>query len=239
MNKIHLNNQISSYLYEQVSTYLELMINNGSLKPGGKLPSEKELCQLFDTSRITVRRAIKELHERGLLEVVHGKGTFVSKEPQKQTQAVELHNRRTDFSKDVQVHLAHATLRQSKPLEENYLDRQKTFEVIEVVRQAKDHLGLFGMEVIVLPSDLFPELKKSLQQKDLLETIEWLNALDRSVREKIEIFVEMSNEEISHEFNTALGSPILKMERIAFSQFSQPLVFSTSYFLGHRVRLKF
>ncbi|GAA4491900.1 GntR family transcriptional regulator [Gluconacetobacter tumulicola] len=43
-----------------------------------RLPSEAELCRLYDVSRITVRQALSHLAERGLVVRRHGRGTFVS-----------------------------------------------------------------------------------------------------------------------------------------------------------------
>ena len=45
---------------------------------GQRLPSEAELCADYDVSRITVRRAVDELVEEGVLERRQGKGTFVA-----------------------------------------------------------------------------------------------------------------------------------------------------------------
>jgi GntR family transcriptional regulator, arabinose operon transcriptional repressor len=47
-------------------------ITSGRLRPGDYLPSEAELCKKFDTSRVTVARAIRDLKERGLLHETRG-----------------------------------------------------------------------------------------------------------------------------------------------------------------------
>ena len=54
-------------------------IFSGELKPGDKLPSERELVNNFNTSRITIREAIRMLETVGLVEVKRGKegGSFV------------------------------------------------------------------------------------------------------------------------------------------------------------------
>lgn len=69
-------------LYIQIKQYLLDQINVGKVKPGEKLPSEKELTDLFNVSRITVRNALAELQSEGIITRVSGKGTFVSHLPQ-------------------------------------------------------------------------------------------------------------------------------------------------------------
>lgn len=64
-------------LYKQLKDRIKEAIMDGSLKPNQKIPSELELSQTYQISRITVRNAISELVDEELLEKKQGKGTFV------------------------------------------------------------------------------------------------------------------------------------------------------------------
>jgi GntR family transcriptional regulator len=64
-------------LYRQMRDTLWQWIESGVYKPGDILPPEAELEAQFEVSRITVRQAIAELVQEGLLERERGKGTFV------------------------------------------------------------------------------------------------------------------------------------------------------------------
>jgi GntR family transcriptional regulator of arabinose operon len=64
--------------YQQVFAALEEGILSGRYSPGQKLPSEAALLEEFDTSRITVVRALRELQQRGLVQRRAGSGTYVS-----------------------------------------------------------------------------------------------------------------------------------------------------------------
>jgi len=64
-------------IYRQLSDLLETRLVEAA-RPGDRLPSEAELSQQFDVNRLTVRRALNELSQRGLIETVHGKGSFVA-----------------------------------------------------------------------------------------------------------------------------------------------------------------
>lgn len=76
MKLLDTNNAVP--LYEQLRMALRERLENGVIAPGERLPSEAELCQKYGVSRITVRRAVDELVEEGVLERRQGKGTFVA-----------------------------------------------------------------------------------------------------------------------------------------------------------------
>ncbi|GAB3252394.1 phosphonate metabolism transcriptional regulator PhnF [Chitinimonas naiadis] len=65
-------------VWRQIEEALAADILAGRLK--GRLPNETELAEGFGVNRHTVRQAAKALAERGLVEVVHGRGTFVREE---------------------------------------------------------------------------------------------------------------------------------------------------------------
>jgi len=64
-------------LYQQLFLALQEGISSGEFGPGSKIPTEVELSDKYGVSRITVRNAINELVESGLLVKHQGKGTFV------------------------------------------------------------------------------------------------------------------------------------------------------------------
>ncbi|MGB9905705.1 MAG: GntR family transcriptional regulator, partial [Desulfotomaculales bacterium] len=65
--------------YFQLAQILEQKILSGELKPGDSLPSENELGREYNLSRMTVRKCLNVLAERGLVHAHPGRGTFVSR----------------------------------------------------------------------------------------------------------------------------------------------------------------
>jgi len=65
-------------LYYKLYIDLKESLNSGKYQKGDKLPTEKELCQNYGISRLTVRRAMDELRREGFIERLKGKGTFVT-----------------------------------------------------------------------------------------------------------------------------------------------------------------
>ena len=68
--------RVSQVIVDQI----KLLIRDGRLQPGDRLPSERELCQRFGVSRVTVREALRVLEASGLLAIrvgAHG-GAFLT-----------------------------------------------------------------------------------------------------------------------------------------------------------------
>jgi GntR family transcriptional regulator len=64
--------------YMRIADSLRRQIESGHLVPGARLPTEDALITQFDKSRGTVRAAMRELQQQGLVDTQHGKGTFVA-----------------------------------------------------------------------------------------------------------------------------------------------------------------
>lgn len=69
-----------TYAYQAVSNQLEEAIVSGKIKPGDKLPSERDLIDHLSTSRRTLREAFRILEQKGLIEIKIGSkgGTYVA-----------------------------------------------------------------------------------------------------------------------------------------------------------------
>ena len=65
-------------LYIQLEAEIRQALREKKYLPGDRLPSEEKLCEQYQVSRITVRKAIQQLTDQHILEKHRGKGTFVS-----------------------------------------------------------------------------------------------------------------------------------------------------------------
>ncbi len=79
LEKGSLNKSVPIPLYFQLKELIMNEIRNGSYKSDDLIPTEKELSDMFEISRTTVRQAITEMVQEGWLYRVKSKGTFVSK----------------------------------------------------------------------------------------------------------------------------------------------------------------
>lgn len=63
--------------YEAIAADIRRSIEDGALKPGDKLPTVVKFCELYGVSKITVKRAIEQITEEGLITSRRGSGTYV------------------------------------------------------------------------------------------------------------------------------------------------------------------
>ena len=83
-------------LYLQLTAQLIHMIEEGELKPGDKIASERELSETLKVSRITARLAIQELFKNGLIYREQGRGTFIAESKMRNVQGF------TSFTENMQ-----------------------------------------------------------------------------------------------------------------------------------------
>ena len=74
-----LNPREATPLYEKLRSILRKQIGEGRYLPDQAIPSERDLCRQYHISRITVRQAIAEMINEGVLYRKQGKGTFVAR----------------------------------------------------------------------------------------------------------------------------------------------------------------
>ena len=67
----------AAYLYAVMADHIEARIENGELRPGARLPGERDLAAEYRVAIGTARRAVRELKHRGLVVTLPAKGTFV------------------------------------------------------------------------------------------------------------------------------------------------------------------
>src|SRR5687767_10327122 len=86
---------------EQVVSYVRTMIERGELRPGDRLPAERDLATHVGVSRPTVRAGLRALSAMGVVQSRHGSGTFIaSGPPSLGTEALSLHAALHGFTRD-------------------------------------------------------------------------------------------------------------------------------------------
>lgn len=72
---------LPQYEYVKLADRIEADIKAGTLPHGSALPGERAMTEIYQVSIGTVRRAVRELRDRGLVATLPAKGTFVTAPP--------------------------------------------------------------------------------------------------------------------------------------------------------------
>ncbi len=85
-------------LYLRLRRSIEDAVRSGLIGPGDALPSERDIAIKADISRVTVRKAVRDLVKGGILVQRHGSGTFVAPRVERVEQSLSL---LTSFTEDM------------------------------------------------------------------------------------------------------------------------------------------
>jgi GntR family transcriptional regulator len=228
----------SSTLYAKVEETIATEIAQGEYRPGDQLPTEDELLERFQVSRITVRRAIQNLVHRGLLEIRRGLGTFVL-EPRIEAELTKL----TGFVEDmnaagrkasarvVSQHIVAASARVAGRLR---LAKGTRVMRIERVRLADDVPISFDETYLPLP------LGKKIARNDLrvypiftLLEVEFGVPL---IEANYELEAVIATKAIADALQVSVGSPIFQIERTSMTIGQQPVDYEVLSYRGDLVR---
>ena len=98
--------------YQELKDFIIGQISRGELKLQDRVPSENELVETKNVSRMTANRALRELHDEGYVERIAGRGTFVS-DFRSRSDLVEVQNIADEVARRGHVH-SNRVLKQSK-----------------------------------------------------------------------------------------------------------------------------
>mgnify|MGYP003543367390 FL=1 len=90
-------------IYEQISSQIKSLIMNGTLKEGELLPSIRVIAKELKVSVITTKRAYADLERDGFIEVVQGRGSFVSSRNLDFIREEQLRNAEMHLQKAVEI----------------------------------------------------------------------------------------------------------------------------------------
>jgi GntR family transcriptional regulator, frlABCD operon transcriptional regulator len=225
------------FLYDQVKREIIQMIQKGEIVSGQKLPNENELCETFAASRITIRRALKELASEGVIEIIHGKGTFVKSLKQKihilnllgYTEGLS-----TGESNLTKVVLENTIETADEELMEQF-NRQEPFEVVKLVRLIKDSNSVFSVDYAYLPCDLYPGISDKI--KDNVSTFQIIRneygIKFGKARKEMEII--HPSQEMSKLLEIPRMEAVIQIKKLIKDEKEIPVHYSRYYLLANKV----
>jgi GntR family transcriptional regulator len=222
--------------YRQIRDQMDALIKAGKLRPGQTIWSEGACADKLGVSKMTVRQAFQALRAEGLLVIEKGKRPIVStgriqKDFHKLRGFTEEMTRRglKPSSKVLQIEQVVPDAATSNLL---HLWRQE--EVYRLRRLRYANKEIVGLETILLPVRLFPDLgKQDLENQSLYALMEI----------RYQISVEWSEEELeaipaekdeARLLQVSPGFPLFSMRRIVYAEDDVPIEYGHSLFRGDR-----
>jgi GntR family transcriptional regulator len=223
-------------LYYQLKQHIESQIRSGTWQPGDQVPSEAILGEKFRVSRTTVRQALGELVNQGMLTRVQGKGTFVA--PPRIRQRL---TRLTGFTEDFQVRRmkpASQILRQgTEPAHSRVASALQIAEgtpviVLERLRLADD-LPM-AVEISHLKENLFPSFNTEEFPGGSLYTYlaEKFNTIPTTAHQDMEAIACPQPQ--ARLLGISKNGPVLHIYRTTFDQSGRPFEQVESFYRGDR-----
>lgn len=225
--------------HKQISEWLRRQIDENYYESNEKLPSENELCQKFEVSRVTVRKALQTLENEGLIYRCQGLGSFVTD-----------HRSHHSFSKlnDFSEELAESGMKASSELlsfkqkdigDQNdilsYLDMQNQSVVVEVERIRLGDGNPVAYDITWLPI-FYGQLIEGydLRQYTIFNILE----------EEFEIAIHkgyyrieaaLADENLATHLQVNVHAPILQINRISYTVGDKPVYYQQRYYRNDKI----
>lgn len=223
-------------IYKQIEKHLKDLINSGKIKAGEMLPSENQICEEFNVTRMTVRSAYNNLVKEGYITRKRGIGSIV------------LGNRISDnigtmksytdemISKGFNIT---TTLKGLSIIEANeYIKEQLNLDIGEnlwEVRRVRYAEGEpVSYMITYMPVKMFPNLKKE-NCNSLYKYIKESGHSIASARRSVEAVI--ANEELMELLELDCEAPLLHIEQVAVLESGEFFEYSHTYHYGYKLTL--
>lgn len=220
--------------YIRIHDKIKEDVDDGTWKIGQRLPSERDLCETFDVSRMTVRQAITLLVDEGILERKPGSGTFVASSRVKEkmrgttsfTEIVKSQGRKpsSELISYQRLHPNEFEIKNLGVLPQSHVIR------MERVRFCWWHSGcLWNYQY---PWENYPRFKESEITEHFFKTLTD-NGYEIGKSQQT-ISASLANSSLAKHLKVKTGDALLSLTQISFLQDGQAFEYVRSYYVGDR-----
>jgi GntR family transcriptional regulator len=226
-------------LWLRAAETIREQVSEGALRPGSRLPPERDLCRRLDISRVTLRRALLQLVDEGVLKPSHGRGWYVASDERK-----DWPNSLESFSETaarmgliatsvvLRADTAMATLDEAEALGVApgallfHLERVRMLDEVPI-----------AIDRSIVPADLAPGLVDvDFRTESLYSALAAAGLVLANAETTIE--AREADATIAEHLRVAVGKPILVMHQTVLNPADKPLFASTISYVGDRYRLR-
>lgn len=228
--------------YEEIAEDIRKGILNGKYSPNQQLPLEKQMCDQYGVSRITIKKAVDELVTQGLVIKRRGSGTFVKSLNDEDVQELSLAKQFEGFSetnkdkkvssKIIRFEVVHPTKEIATKLKIDLDDF-----VYYIIRTRYADNEPYVVEYTYMPISLITGIKTDILLNSIYSYIEKelnfkIKSSHRIIRAILPTELEQEWLEISNDF------PILEVEQVGFLDNGQPFEYSKSHHRSDKIEFR-
>jgi GntR family transcriptional regulator len=225
-------------MYVQLKAAIVADIVAGHYQPHQQLPSERELCQRYDVSRMTVRQALIELAREGAVYTRIGKGTFVSALSAPQADKPVPRGVRS-FSREVRAcgcspssRVLEATVVPAPAAAAHALQIAPESDTILLVRVRLADGGPRALETVFLPFERVPDLlRHDFRSESLCDVLEHTYTM-ALVQTEQTVEAALADAREADVLALRLPAAVLKVQRLIQRQDGPPIAFALATYCG-------
>jgi len=237
-NKNIIEKDAPVHYYYQLEILFKEKIESGKWEAGSFIPSERDLSEEFDVSRITVRKAVENLENYGLLKKIKNKGTIVGEIKQDNSllsQAFSFYDYLSQKGFKVANEVAEVNRKLPSAYIQNFLQLKSGEEILEILRIRNINSEPWYFTLIYLPFEIF----KNISEEDLIKgSIHKIfkNKFNlRAEKTKRYLYAGVSDEKISKLLRIDRCSPVQIIENINYTEKDIPFEYAINYFRQDKI----
>ena len=220
-------------VYYQLKNDFIKKIANGTWKAGECISSERELCEIYGVSRMTIRQAIGELVQEGILTRKKGKGTFVCEQKVNQKDMMSF----TEMIKQS------GRVLETKVVEFEVIDTPEDIQDIfildklyKITRKRIVDNECIALETVYIPVDYCGHVNKEMLEGSLYKILEQFGYLITNSNSSI-VAVNV-NDEIRNLLECEKDEPILKVISKTFTSADKLLFLEEAFYKSDKFTLQ-
>ncbi len=243
MERVNLSRQKRSLSREVCESIVHDFIASEKVKPGSLLPSEKELTEKYGVSRVTLRAAIRSLHERGVVSVRNGVGATVLPPTPNSSAIIHHLDRLSSLDKaaseagkllgteDLEWGQSYVTPELSTKLRLPVGDPVYFVQRTKTLNDTKIAWTIDWLPTTIVDFDLL----RSEFHGSLLDVLLLHSELDL-VYADLEVIPKIIDTEIAGHLDASIGGAVLYLDTVVYGSTGQPDVWGQVWVLPEHVR---
>ena len=220
-------------VYFQLKNDLVKKIAQGLWKPGECIASERELCEIYGVSRMTIRQAIGELVQDGTLIRLKGKGTFVCEQTVKQKDMMSFTEMIKQTGRELQTEIINFDIIDTP---DNMQDTFILDKVYKIKRRRILNNECIAVETVYIPVDYCGHINEEMLKGSLYKILEDFGySINNSISSIVAVAI---TDDIKKNFNTEENFPVLKIVGKTFANKNKLLFIEEALYRSDKFTLQ-